>query len=724
LRRRKTGKMKLNKIDKLIVLLICFSLLMGIFTVYQRVGIEKQNKTAEIILDYNEMKKFADSSENDLDFWLREFKEYGAQSASIQEETIKLLIEAGKPLRAEIVSEMIKNYKWQENYDGKIVSMIQRNEIGGNDVIVTTEDKSIYDYLISGLEERYDKDFFSAEIVGSVYYIVMKGTNDDMYYGEINRAINLQGKGVYEVRKVVDSRLLNIGIGYDDEKINLVKNAGLDVILRPINFPTYNEKLTDVYRAANDRYGLKPRIYILGGKEVLGYPGNEDKFLKYVEEENIAVGLIESSTQREHLEGDGLTKLVEDSGYSAMRIFTMWDYIRQRNKFYNYPGAEEIENTMFRAITERNIRAIYFKPFFEEEKSTKFLTDAAEYERTFSSLKVRLGEHGIKLGRAEAIKEFHIGSKRLGILAFGITLAAVLLFIKMFNIKDKRANYLYLSAIPAALVPLVARGVAEKGFAFGAAVVFSGLGIYFFMSQIKKIYESSERYSNLKVMSYSTVILTVSLAISVAGAMFLDAALADVKYFLEMDIFRGVKFAQILPFGIFAIMFLIYFMNNEDDGSVKSVVKTTIKILNHEIKIYYAIIAVIAAAVAYVYISRTGHETNIQPSTIEMVTRNFMEYVLLARPRTKEFLIAFPAMFAAVYAAGKKSEFFTGMFMLLSAMGTSSVINTFSHIRTPIYLSLARTVIALGFGIAIGCVLVIIIDLLYKIYGRVQEKLK
>ncbi len=148
--------MKLNKIDKLVVLLICFSLLMGILTVYQRVGIEKQYKTAEIILDYNEMKKFADSSENDLDFWLREFKEYGAQSASIQEETIKLLIEAGKPLKAEIVSEMIKNYKWQENYDGKIVSMIQNNEIGGNDVIVTTEDKSLYDYLISGLEERYD----------------------------------------------------------------------------------------------------------------------------------------------------------------------------------------------------------------------------------------------------------------------------------------------------------------------------------------------------------------------------------------------------------------------------------------------------------------------------------------------------------------------------------------------------------------------------------------
>ncbi len=165
-------------------------------------------------------------------------------------------------------------------------------------------------------------------------------------------------------------------------------------------------------------------------------------------------------------------------------------------------------------------------------------------------------------------------------------------------------------------------------------------------------------------------------------------------------------------------------MNKDREGSFKSVVHTSVRLLNKDIKIYYAIIAAVIGAVAYVYISRTGHETNIQPSSIEMITRNFMEYILLARPRTKEFLIAFPAIFAAVYAASKKSEFFTGLFTLVSAIGTSSVINTFSHLRTPIYLSLARTVIALGFGIVIGCAAVIIIDLLFKIYMRLQERLK
>ncbi len=715
--------MKLNKIDKLVILLICITLSVGIYTIYQRTGIEKQYKTAEIMLDYNEMEKFANSSENDLSYWLEKFKSYGAESASIQEETINRLIESGKPLKAEIISELIKNYSWQDNYNSEIVSLIEKNEIQKNDVIITTENEALYKYIHDGLEERYSEDFFHTYTLDNVYYISLKGTNDDIYYSDTQKVSNVSGKGVYEFKRVLDSRLLNIGIGYDDKKINLVKNAGLDVILRPINFPTYNKNLAEVYKKANEKYNLQPRIYILHGKEVLGYPDNDDKLLGYVKDENIAIGLIESSNQREHLEGKGLNELVEDSGYSALRVFTMWDYIRDRNKFYNYEGAEEIENAMFRAITERNIRVIYFKPFFEEQKSTKYLTDASEYEKTFKTLENRLQEHNITLGKAKAIKEFHIGSKRLAVLSFGITLAAVLLFIKMFNLKNKISNYLYLFAIPAAFIPLVMRNVAEKGFAFIAAVTFSGLAIYFFMMQIKLIFESKDKYNILRVMTYSTVILTGAIAISLAGAIFVDSMLADVKYFLEMDIFRGVKFAQILPFGVFALMFLIYFINKDSEDSFKSVVNTGINILNYNIKIYFGIIAGLLGIAAYIYISRTGHETNLQPSNIEMITRNFMEYVLLARPRTKEFLIAFPAIFAAVYAASKKSEFFTGIFMLASAIGTSSVVNTFSHLRTPIYLSFARTIIALGFGIVIGCIAVIILDVMFKIYVRLQERL-
>jgi hypothetical protein len=278
--------------------------------------------------------------------------------------------------------------------------------------------------------------------------------------------------------------------------------------------------------------------------------------------------------------------------------------------------------------------------------------------------------------------------------------------------------------LPAAAMPLVMRNLSEKIFALGAAVVFSGLAIYFFMIQIRNIYKSDKKLTLIQVLAYSTVILTASIAISLIGAVFVDSVLCDVRYLLEMDIFRGVKVAQLLPFVIFILIYLIYFMNKNNDGSFKSIVNTALRFLNLNIKIYYAVIAVILAIIGYIYISRTGHESDIQPSNIEMIFRNFMEYVLLARPRTKEFLIAFPAIFAAVYAANKNSEFFTGIFMLAAAIGTSSVINTFSHLRTPIYLSFARTVIALGMGIVVGCILILVLEIIYRIFGIIQERLK
>lgn len=716
--------MKVNKIDKIVLLLICLSLFVGIITIYQRVNIEKQYKTAEIVLDYEEMLKFSESSDEDLSWWLANFNEYGSNSVAIQEETINLLINNGYLLRAEVVSELIKNYNWENNYNDAIISEIKSGNIDSTDAVITTKDETLYEFIVSGIRERYTEDFYKTYNFEDEYYIVLNGTINDIYYGNTERVTNLEGDGVYEGKKAVDSRLFNIGIGYDEEKINKVKNAGLDVVLRPINYAANNEKLADVYKASNEKYGLIPRIYLLYGKEVLGYPGNEDKLLNYINEYNIAPVLIESSNQRENLEQEGLNKLVEKSNYNAIRAFTMWDYIRARNKYYNYEGAEEIENTMFRAISERNIRVIYFKPFFMEQGSTKYLTDADEYERTFTSLAKRLEDHNIKLGAAESIKEFHIGEKRLAVLAFGIILAAILLFVKMFNIKNKYVNFLYLFAIPGAIVPLVMRNIAEKGFSFAAAVIFSGLAIYFFMISIRNIFNSSKNYTNIQLMVKSSVILIVSVTIALMGAVFVDSMLCDVKYMLEMDIFRGVKAAQILPFLIFIIMYLIYFMNKNNDDPFKSVINIATKLLNKDIKIYYTIIAGIIGIVGYVYISRTGHETTLQPSNIEMIVRNFMENELLARPRTKEFLMGFPAIFAAVFAANKKSDFFTGIFMLVAAMGTSSVINTFSHLRTPIYLSFSRTIIGLIFGIIIGCIVILLMNYIYGLHKKIRERLK
>ncbi len=706
------------KQNKIVIIVICFSILIAFFTAFQRVQIEKDYKVAEITIDYNEIENLAENSNESIEWWLTNFNDMGAASTAIQEETVNTIVKKGESIRAETVIEAIKRYNWEEEYSNDVVEAIKNDEIDKYDGLLTINKKNLYEFIVQGLKDRYTTEFYKTYESDNAFYIVLDGTADDLFYGNISKAYDSLGDGVYEEQKVVDSRLFNIGIGYDSTKIDLAKKVGLDVILRPINYKNNNEYAVDTYIKENERYNITPRLYIPHGKEVLGYPDNNDELVKYINDKNIIPAMIETSNQRGNNEQDGLYELVENSNYEAVRAFTMWDWIRVRYKFYNYDGAEEIENSMYRAITERNIRLIYFKPFLEGDN--KYLTDIDEYGKTFDNLADRLSVHNIEIGKLKPIKEYHIGNFRIFLLCIGIALAGAYLFNKLFNVK-KIGNIIYILAILASFVPFVMRGIAEKGFSLGAAVIFSGLAVYYLAVKIKEIYDSKEEISTTKNITKSIKILLITSAISLIGALYVVSILSDVKYMLEMDIFRGVKLAQLVPFAIFIIAYIILFLNPRDEKNAGGLVKTSVKILNKDVKVYYVVVLIIIAAVGYIYISRTGHETSVQPSDLEMIFRNFMENTLIARPRLKEFLLAFPAIFAAVFVANKKMPTLTFIFMLIAVMGTSSIINSFCHIRTPIYLSSVRTAISVGFGIIIGCVVVFVLKLLYKLYIKLME---
>ena len=127
-----------------------------------------------------------------------------------------------------------------------------------------------------------------------------------------------------------------------------------------------------------------------------------------------------------------------------------------------------------------------------------------------------------------------------------------------------------------------------------------------------------------------------------------------------------------------------------------------------DVKVIYILLSAILLVIGYIYIARTGHETNVQPSTFEIIARNILEEKLLARPRIKEFLISFPALMAATYFAENKYKFLTFIMGLVTVIGQTSIVNTFSHLRTPVYLSIIRTAYSLGLGIVLGIVYVII----------------
>jgi len=268
----------------------------------------------------------------------------------------------------------------------------------------------------------------------------------------------------------------------------------------------------------------------------------------------------------------------------------------------------------------------------------------------------------------------------------------------------------------------IAFNIASIIFAFISAILFSTISSFYLLKGVRKrllIKENKKKDMIISILKIS--LLTLSFAL--LGGLTIGALLSQSEYLLEFSIYRGVLLSEILPLIIFSILYLLilgYDKSIEEIKSKKYHFYDVIDMVNSKIKIKYLIMTAILALFGFIYIARAGHETNIQPSTIEMVFRNFLENKLLARPRTKEFLIAFPSLMITIYLANIGLKKYLYPFGLVSVIGFTSIINTFCHLRTPIYLSFIRTVYSVVFGMIIGSILILILDYGLKKLERIK----
>jgi hypothetical protein len=115
-------------------------------------------------------------------------------------------------------------------------------------------------------------------------------------------------------------------------------------------------------------------------------------------------------------------------------------------------------------------------------------------------------------------------------------------------------------------------------------------------------------------------------------------------------------------------------------------------------------IAIVAAAA--VLVMRSGNDSDISPSQFELALRHGLTNVLSVRPRFKEFLVGFPCMMLvpALLAAHRRA---IGWLLALGiGVGIGDVIDTFSHLHTPLTVSLLRIFNGLAIGVVIGALLV------------------
>ncbi|MEL7655051.1 MAG: DUF5693 family protein, partial [Bacillota bacterium] len=507
-----------------------------------------------------------------------------------------------------------------------------------------------------------------------------------------------------------------------------VKAAGMEIIPRTASYKGWNDmKYAKAVINSYKDLGEVPEYMIVGGESILGYDDGIDTARDYLTKNNITIGLIENTTQRQNILQYGVDDVVKSSGYNAVRIFSVWDYIQNRYQYYGYEGAKEIENTLFRAVVERNIRLIYFKPIKEYKDQHVYVTDLEEYQTMFSNLDKRLEEHGIQFGnKASVMEQYQVSLWAKMMMALGSAAAAVLLVRAILPIGRKiKAGLFALGAVGVAGAYAVMPTYALLITSFAAAVIFPCLATLFIIRQSKELADSlqpSERIT--KIIGYGILTLICSAAISLLGGIMTAAPISSINYLLEIDIFRGVKVAQLLPLAFFAAAYLAYYGFGKSKKYPGTLEYNDLReMMNASIKVWMVLLGVVLLGVGYYYISRTGNESSIQVSSLEMLFRNTLEDNLIARPRSKEFLFAFPAVMMLVYTSVRRFKLWPILFGLASVIGMTSVANTFMHIRTPLYLGFARTGYSLLFGILIGIVGIMIFEFGHMIYKKLERQI-
>jgi hypothetical protein len=183
-------------------------------------------------------------------------------------------------------------------------------------------------------------------------------------------------------------------------------------------------------------------------------------------------------------------------------------------------------------------------------------------------------------------------------------------------------------------------------------------------------------------------------AISMVGGLAVAGLLNGVLYYIRSETFVGVKLTIFAPIFVGAVLAFREFANVSE--SLKTAITWGA-----------AITGMLVVGVLLVLAVRSGNDNPAAVSGGELAFRGWLENLFPVRPRTKSFMIGFPALAVALAMCarykwsaetmGRKAGWVTLAFCV-GLVGLTDVVNTLTHLHTPVIVSLWRNL----FGILLG----------------------
>lgn len=511
-----------------------------------------------------------------------------------------------------------------------------------------------------------------------------------------------------------------IGLGFPRDRAGRAADAGFGIVARFANDP-------GIDRWFDAAVPLQPIAVIFSGEEALGYPDRLDAAARRLGEAELPFGLIEFTPQK------GTGYLARLTRWRALRVHSIPS--RELQTLSLGAALDRWE----RAVQDRDIRLLYVHLYQEGAppgESSALLNRNTAY---LGGLKARLAASGVAIGPARLFAPFQTPPWLLAVLAAGAAAAAALLFRLFFPLSAGGQALLGVMACAAAPLFLAAylKGygtLAREGAALLAATAFPALAVVGEMARRGLSgagWRAPDRAPGATegpkgnpegIVTTARRFARVS-GLSLLGAVFVVGLLGDIRFLLKVDQFVGVKAMHVIPLllaGACAVAWWGALQPAGDGGPgrgparglLPAVVGGAGRLFRQPLTLGHAAAAGLLGLAALVYVARTGNQ-GLAPPAVELALRQGLENLLVVRPRTKEFLIGHPLLWLALRwsapAAGHAGSAVAARLLpwapwlfVAGAIGQLSMVNTFTHIHSPLAISLVRTAYGLVLGLLCG----------------------
>jgi len=296
------------------------------------------------------------------------------------------------------------------------------------------------------------------------------------------------------------------------------------------------------------------------------------------------------------------------------------------------------------------------------------------------------------------------------LIGLGIFSALYLLILKVHRIQNVKQNIYLLGFLAFVYFVLLAMPkITTAVFGSIAAVIAPVFGMIYFFPKNENLNLNFKFSRFVYLIKYLAQVLGGCLI----AVLFLIALYSEPIYLNNIRPFWGVKIALLLP------VLLIGFFYFCGPLRVNSFFYVLRRVSRYPITYFGLLIFFVSFGMITLYLFRSGNY--FQLLSFEASFRSFLQEVFIVRPRFKEFLIGYPALFLGFwFFSHKKGKELLWLLNGMGAIALTSFINSFCHFHTPVLISLYRSI----WGVLLGGIVVIVLFYLTKLTKRLLRVFK